>query len=642
MPFSNFSKSRLSYAVAMSLVVVITASMAIMPTGATAQEAEEKPLGATPISEIAPDTVEQTGVNTQYDKALTISKISISGNQLIDEYRIKDNMNLRPGSLYKKSNLQSDLRGIYDMGYFTEKIRAVPIATRDGIHLRIEVEENAPVTGVLVEGNKIVSDAELMEIFSPQTGLPQNVKQLNDSIEKIEKIYADKGYVLARVKEITDDPDGMINLEVNEGRIKNMYFVGNRKTKDYVVERMMSTKEGDVYNENVLTEDLKRVFGTQGFSDVRRVITANPENPDEYDVTIELDEKKTGAISLGGGLDTGTGVFGSVGYTDPNFRGRGENFSSIASVGTGIIGRGDSLADARTYQFEVGWSTPSFRQTDNSVGVSLYGRDMASINVPLGIERRIGTNFTWSKPLKSFENTAFSLGFGGERVSLREGGTTGDLADLGVTNRDGQLDGGTFLNVTPTIAFDTRDNRFNPTQGWLNTFSLTGAGGLDGSSYGTASANVRKFTEIRKGVVLALNAQAGSSVLGDIPTFNMFRLGGSYSVRGFREGGLGVGNGFLLGSAELRTKVPLWGKLKEIPVLNTMTTAFFIDGGQLVDQATLTGGDFEQDGFGASIGAGLRFNIPGVGPIRVDYALPVAGGNDRYYRRVNFGVGQKF
>jgi outer membrane protein insertion porin family len=544
--------------------------------------------------------------------------------------------------LYKKSNLQSDLRGIYDMGYFTEKIRAVPIATRDGIHLRIEVEENAPVTGVLVEGNKIVSDAELMEIFSPQTGLPQNVKQLNDSIEKIEKIYAEKGYVLARVKEITDDPDGMINLEVNEGRIKNLYFVGNRKTKDYVVERMMSTKAGDVYNENVLTEDLKRVFGTQGFSDVRRVITANPDNPDEYDVTIELDEKKTGAISLGGGLDTGTGVFGSVGYTDPNFRGRGENFSSVASVGTGIIGRGDSLADARTYQFEVGWSTPSFRQTDNSVGVSLYGRDMASINVPLGIERRIGTNFTWSKPIKSFENTAFSLGFGGERVSLREGGTTSDLADLGVTGRNSQLEGGTFLNVTPTIAFDTRDNRFNPTQGWLNTFSLTGAGGLDGSSYGTASANVRKFTEIRDGVVLALNAQAGSSVLGDIPTFNMFRLGGSYSVRGFREGGLGVGNGFLLGSAELRTKVPLWGKLKEIPVLNTMTTAFFVDGGQLVDQASLTGGEFEQDGFGASIGAGLRFNIPGVGPIRVDYALPVAGGNDRYYRRLNFGVGQKF
>lgn len=630
----------LFHGVAISLAVSVSVLSSLSSPGFS-EDAEAENLGATPISEIAPDTVTDNGT-TQYDRALTISRISISGNQLIDEYDIKDTMNLRPGSLYKKGNLQTDLRKIYDMGYFTEKIRAVPIATRDGIHLRIEVEENAPITGVQVEGNDIVSDTELMEIFSPQTGLPQNIKQLNESIEKIEKIYADKGYVLARVKNITDDPDGMINLEVKEGRIKNIYYVGNRKTKDYVIDRMMAVKEGDIYNENVLTEDLKRIFGTQGFSDVRRVITANPDNPDEYDLTVELDEKKTGAISLGGGLDTGTGVFGSVGYTDPNFRGRGENFSSIASVGTGIIGRGESLADARTYQFEVGWSTPSFRKTDNAVGVSLYGRDMASINVPLGIERRIGTNFSWSRPLKSFKNTAFSLGFGGENVSLREGGTTSDLADLGVTNRGDQLDGGTFLNITPTIAVDTRDNRFNPTKGWLNTFSVTGAYGLSGGSYSTVSTNLRKFTKLREGVVLALNAQAGTNALGDVPTFNMFRMGGSYSVRGFQEGGLGVGNGFLLGSAELRTKVPLWGKLKEIPVINSMTTAFFVDAGQLVEQATLTGGDFEQDGFGASIGAGLRFNIPGVGPIRVDYALPVAGGNSNYYRRFNFGVGQKF
>ncbi len=602
---------------------------------------DEEEAQPTPVSEFAPDSA-TSSPNTRYDEALTINKISVNGNRLIDDYQIKDTMVMRSGSLYKKGTLQSDLRRIYDMGYFTEKIRAVPIATRDGIHLRIEVEENAPVTGVQVNGNQIVTDAELMEIFSPQTGLPQNIKQLNESIEKIEKLYAEKGYILARVKNISDDPDGMINLDINEGRIENIHFVGNRKTKDYVVERLMRMKSGDIYNEKILSEDLKRIFGTQSFSDVRRVITASPDEPDKYDLTVELDEKKTGAISLGGGLDTGTGIFGSVGYTDPNFRGRGENFSSIASVGTGVIGRGDSLADARTYQFEVGWSTPSLRQTDNALGTSLYGRDMASINVPLGIERRIGANVTWSRPIKSFDNTAFSLGFGGERVSLREGGTSGDLSDLGITGRNTQLEGGTFLNVTPTIAFDTRDNRFDPTKGWLNTYSLTGAAGLDGASYGTASANIRKYTKIRDGIVLALNAQAGNSLIGDVPAFNMFRMGGSYSVRGFQEGGLGIGNGFLMGSAELRSKLPLWGKLKDIPILNTASTAFFADAGQVLDQAEFTSGDYAKSGFGISVGAGLRFNIPGVGPIRVDYALPVAGGNSKYYRRMNFGVGQKF
>ncbi|MFN8614743.1 MAG: BamA/TamA family outer membrane protein [Vampirovibrionales bacterium] len=605
------------------------------------EDATETTDAATPVSEFAPDTV-NNGTTKRYDQALTIKQITVKGNQLIDEYQIKDTMALKPGSLYNKSTLKDDLKRVYDLGYFTDKIRAVPIATREGIHLRIEVEENAPVTGVQIEGNSALSDEELSKLFEGQTGMPQNITQLNKTVESIEKMYADKGYILARVKTIADDPDGVINLSVNEGTIHTIRYVGNRKTKDYVLDRLMTVKSGQVYNEKALSEDLKRIFGTQSFSDVRRVIAASPENPDEYDVTVELDEKRTGAISLGGGVDTGTGLFGSVGYTDPNFRGRGENFSSVAMIGTGVVGRGESLADARTYQFEVGWSTPSFRQTDNSLGVSTYARDMASLNIPLGIERRIGTSLTWSRPIKRWENTAFSLGFGGEHVSMREGGSSDDLADLGITNRGKQLTSGTFINVTPTLAFDTRDNRFNPTSGWLNTVSLTGAMGLSGGSYGTASANVRKFTQLREGVVLALNAQGGTSLMGDVPTFNMFRLGGPYSVRGFQMGGLGIGNGFMQASAEIRTKVPLWGKMKDIPVLNTMTSAFFLDAGQVIGQEQLASGDYAQSGFGASLGAGLRFNIPGVGPLRVDYALPIAGGNSKYYQRFNFGVGQKF
>jgi outer membrane protein insertion porin family len=623
------------------LVALITGALTGPDVLAWGDDVTPEETTATPVSEFAPDTVTASS-NKRYDQALTIRQVSIKGNQLIDEYQIKDSMALKPGSLYNKSTLKDDLKRVYDLGYFTDRIRAVPVATRDGIHLRIEVEENAPVTGVQIEGNTVLKDDELNKLFEGQTGLPQNITQLNKTVESIEKLYADKGYILARVKAIADDPDGVINLKVNEGTIQNVRFVGNRKTKDFVVERLMSVKPGQVYNEKALSEDLKRIFGTQSFSDVRRVIAASPEDPDKYDVTVELDEKRTGAISLGGGMDTGTGLFGSVGYTDPNFRGNGENFNSVAMIGTGVIGRGQSVADARTYQFEVGWSTPSFRQTDNSVGISTYARDMSSLNIPLGIERRIGTSLNWSRPIKRWENTAFSLGLGGEHVALREGGDASGLAKLGITDRGSQLTSGTFINITPTLAYDSRDNRFNPTQGWLNTLSTTGAMGLSGGSYGTVSANIRKFTQLREGVVLALNAQGGTSLMGDVPTFNMFRLGGPYSVRGFQMGGLGIGSGFMTASSEIRTKVPLWGKMKDIPVLNTMTSAFFLDAGQVMGQAKLASGDYAQSGFGASAGLGVRFTIPGVGPLRIDYALPLAGGNSNYYQRFNFGVGQKF
>ncbi len=596
----------------------------------------------TPLSEFAPDDI-RPAQGQRYDQGLTINKITIEGNKLIPDQKIRETMVIRPGSLYSKNNLKDDLRRIYDMGYFTEKIKAVPISTNDGIVLRIVVQENAPVTGVNIDGNTIIDDSELQAIFANQTGLPQNIGQLNESIEKIEKLYADKGYVLARVANIEDDPDGMINLKVNEGVIDKVQFVGNRKTKDFVLERMMVSRSGQIYNEKALAEDLKRIFGTQSFSDVRRVLTASPDNPDKYNLTVEVDEKRTGAISLGGGLDTNSGLFGSLGYNDPNFLGRGQNVNSVFAIGTGTLARNkNTIANARTFQFDVGWSDPAFLNTVNSLSVNAYGRDYASFNVPLGVERRIGSEIAWGAPFLDKRHTSIGVSLRGENVNMRDYADQDELRRLGISDSDRkkQLDGGTFISLSPTLAFDTRDNRFNPTSGWLNTVSLTGAYGLGNGSYGLASANLRKYIKIREGITLALNAQAGRSLIGDIPEFNMFRLGGSYSVRGFQEGGLGTGSGYLLGSAELRAKVPLIGKMKTIPVLNTLAFAGFVDAGTLTGESSLNG-IFDRPGTGISTGLGLRMNMPGIGPIRIDYAIPLNGKGD-FTRYWNFGVGEKF
>src|SRR5262249_9104535 len=163
--------------------------------------------------EFAPDDV-RPARDTSYDQGVTISKISFEGNKLIPDRQIEDAMTIRPGALYNKQALRDDLRRIYDMGYFTERIKTVPIATSTGSHLRIELQENAPVTGINIQGNTIIDNAELQKVFAGQTGLPQNIGQLNDSIAKVEKLYADKGYVLARVTSIADDPDGVINLKI--------------------------------------------------------------------------------------------------------------------------------------------------------------------------------------------------------------------------------------------------------------------------------------------------------------------------------------------------------------------------------------------------------------------------------------------
>ena len=77
-------------------------------------------------------------------------------------------------------------------------------------------------------------------------GQPQNIIELNRAIERIQELYAARGYIVARVSEMTDDPDGVINIHINEGTIGNINVVGNPKTKDFIVKRNILSSVGEV------------------------------------------------------------------------------------------------------------------------------------------------------------------------------------------------------------------------------------------------------------------------------------------------------------------------------------------------------------------------------------------------------------
>lgn len=231
-----------------------------------------------------------------------------------------------------------------------------------------------------------------------------------------------------------------------------------------------------------------------------------------------------------------------------------------------------------------------------------------------------------------------------ENVAVREAANSGQLEFFNVSNtvRQRQLNqDGTFISLGPTIAFDSRDNRYDPSRGWFNTVSLGGTLGLGADSYGTANLNTRKYVKLNNSLTLAFNGQLSSSLFNDIPDFNAFRLGGPYSIRGYQEGGLGIGSGLALSTVELRTKVPLFGKLKNVAFLETFRIAGFFDAGTLFNESEING-VFGRRGYGTSIGAGVRLTIPGVGPLRFDYAIPMTDTNQDFEQNFSFGVGQKF
>ena len=124
-----------------------------------------------------------------------------------------------------------------------------------------------------------------------------------------------------------------------------------------------------------------------------------------------------------------------------------------------------------------------------------------------------------------------------------------------------------------------------------------------------------------------MNAKAGAKLIGsDMPEIFAYHVGGPYSIRGFRPGGVGHGNGFIIGSAEFSTPVFGLDRLK-YEFLKNMRLSFFVDAGQVFDK-TITRTLYDTPMFAISAGVGLKLNIPGCGPISIDYGIPLTRTGD--------------
>ena len=592
------------------------------------------------------DYIEETSYdsNTAY-----ISDIEILGSNIIKSDYILSKMKLKKGELYDKDLMQQDLKTIYKLGYFTERMKAIPVKNSNGtISLKIIVEENIPITDFTVEGNTVVSTEEIMQYLLPLKGKPQNIAAINKAIEQINQCYYNKGYILSKIDSIYDDPDGTLNISITEGKINSISIKGNEKTKEYVIERNIMTEPGTVYNENQMKQDLVRLYSTQAFKDVNRTIEASPEDPDKYDVTIELKEQRTASVSLGGGLDSATGVFGSVGISDNNFRGRNQRISVSGMVGSGVMMSDSSILNRINYQGEISFFEPHFLNADNSLMSKIYYRDLGSYTIPLAMERRIGLEGTVAHRMKTNKRMSSTLTLGGEYVSFKEGdypkiSNMYKAHGLDIADRARELEGGFFLRVAPGLSYDSRDSAINPRHGVLASVRYEEAFGLShfNQTNGRLTGMAKKYIPVAKKSSLTFTGRGGLKVHGgsDFPEFMAYRLGGPYTIRGYKVNGVGTGTSFIMGSAELATPIPFVDKLK-LAFLQNLRITFWVDAGTVFNPTTASI-IYDRPNQAISAGIGLKINMPGVGPLSVDYGFPLTnpGPNGNRNGYFTFGVG---
>lgn len=592
-------------------------------------------------------SVEEEQEDIDYE-GKTISEVRFEGLKLISKNMPEKVIKTQCGSVFNSQLIQQDLQNIYSLGYFTDDIYVEPELKKDGtVILKFILNENITVTKVELVGNTVFNYSDLAPFIEPLKGLPQNLNLINDAIGKIDQYYQDNGYILARVVNVDDNAEGLLSFTISEGVIEKFEIEGNKKTKDYVIQRNVLTQTGTVYNEEYMKKDLSKIFATNIFEEVDRKVEQDPDNPGKYVVTIKVKEGSSNSISIGGGLDNALGVFGSLSYNEKNLFGRGQKLSISGMAGSGLLLSDASIKNRMNYQAEISFYEPHFMDETNTLASKIYFRELGSYQIPLAIERRLGWDAMLEHKVRGYDNLSTNLALGYEYVHFEEGDYNKIHAlyqanNIDFSRRSEQLEGGHFFNIAPGIKYSTLDNEEMPRDGIIARGNFTESLGLSDmhKTSGRLMGAVTKYIPLFEKSTLSIGAKGGIKVHGkNMPEFMAFRLGGPYTVRGFRMNGVGTGNSFLMASAELQTPIPFMDKLK-YDVFKNLRFAFFVDAGKVFDP-TISSTLYDRPLKAISTGVGLRVHIPGMGAISVDYGLPLThtGKYNSKHGYFTFGTG---
>ncbi len=569
-------------------------------------------------------------------------------------------INTEPGRTTTRSQLQEDINAVYATGFF-QNIEVTPEDTPLGVRITFTVESNPVLNQIVVEtvppdsGSQALPPEKIEEIFSDRYGEILNLRNLQDGIKKVNEWYSENGYELAQVvgsPRVT--PDGKVVLVVAEGVIEDIqvrFFdeedeATEGRTRNFIVTREIELESGDVFKRDIAQRDLQRVFGLGIFEDVRLSFSPG-KDPSKVIVNVDVVENSTGSIAAGAGFSSSSGLFGTVSYQQKNLGGNNQ------TLGTEIqLGERELLFDVNFTDpwiagdpFRTSYTVNAFRRRSISLVFDGDDNDISTENgddSPRVVRTGGGVNFSRPLPADPFKRGEWTLstGFQYQRVSIRN--SDGDLSPVS-SEEDGSQDlafsdsGSDDLFIFRLGATrDKRNNRLQPTKGSLLRLGIEQTAPLGSGSilFNRVRGNYSQYIPFKLlkfsdgPQALAFNIQAGT-VIGDLPPYEAFVIGGSNSIRGFAEGEVGNGRSYFQATTEYR-----------FPLFKIVGGALFFDYGTVLGTDADVPGEpsliRNLPGGGFGYGIGVRVQSP-LGPIRVDYAI-----NDDSDTRIHFGIGERF
>ena len=459
------------------------------------------------------------------------------------------------------------------------------------------------VNSIEVAPSEILTKDEINSVIQPIIGKNATIADIQSVVDKINDMYAAKGFVTARafLPEQTVS-NGNIYISLTESKIGTITVEQNRWTKDGYITRRMPQKEGDLFDIVELEKDVLDFNRYNDGIDLTANLRAGTK-PGTTDIELVADEKfpfhVMGIMDNAGRYNTGSLRGGAMIYADSLFGHRDR-----LSIGSYFSkGAQSPFAD---YNFPV-------NKKDGRVGFtfsSTFSRVKYGPLVDLFDVRSNAYQYSlyYSQPLirkPTFELKSYAA------INYKRAHTMVDLKDFDIRAVD-TIDNITSAEVALQARKDTKYGIWYLNQDAYYSFPIFNSD--RDNNYFKYSGSIVRLHDFSHGIIGQLRSNY-QIVPGNkaIPYLDQMQTGGLVTVRGYSEGLMIGKNGYFISGELMFPLLP-----RQITSPRTGEKIPFI--GQYVKGAVFadTAGIFPaakedyMDGsyFAASLGMGLRVQLP--------------------------------
>jgi outer membrane protein insertion porin family len=581
----------------------------------------------------------------------SVTAVRFEGNTHFSDRVLRKQMKTRQKTLFSfvdksgrldETQLQDDLQKIRE---FYQNHGYVDVAVRDvrkqrtssgALQIVIAIDEGPQyhVGKLRFVGYKATTEEKLRGVVKMKEGAIYSAKAIKDDAKAMADAYGTGGYVdLTIIPESSPAYGGLIDItyRIDEGQrsyVERITITGNTRTKDKVIRREVLIAPGDIFN-TVRVEVSKKRLENLGYFSKVDTFPVDTDVEGRKNLDIQVEEKRTGSLNFGAGFSTIDSLIGFIELTQGNFD--ITNWPSLTGAGQKFRIRLQGGTERK--DIELALTEPWFMDRPISVSFSSFYHE-ANYLSSLYDQRNYGFSLEARKGILPY--LYGTLGYRLEDINAFNISITASDALLA------EFGNSTKSVVTASLVYDRRDNPFLTRHGERITYTWWVAGfpaGGTESIYGF-DVEASKYWLLPWDTILLVNAEvAGVDAWKNrdrlVKIYDRLFLGGSNNLRGFefRDVGPKDIHGEPLGGQSMARATIEY----TFPIIAKARGAIFYDTGFVNTNPW----DYNFNNVASDIGFGLRLDLP-IGPLRIDYGIPIQQAGNHGSGKFNFNVGYQF